>query len=130
MTDNARDARALGDLDAIEYRFDRFAAPLHLWGPAGLIAELASRQRVDTPERRERYLRRLEAVPAYLDEMGKVARDGMRVGQTVPEVVVDRTIAQTDRLVATDPADSPAIAPLRDVGQEEFDRFLGVISDW
>ena len=123
------EAIALRDLDAIEYRFDRFSAPLHIWGPAGLIAELASRQRVDTPERRERYFRRLEALPAYLDEMGKVARDGMRVGQTVPEVVVDRTIAQTERLVATDPADSPAIAPLGDVGQEEHDRFVGVISD-
>src|SRR5207247_9123861 len=80
------EAIALRDLDAIEYRFDRFSAPLHIWGPAGLIAELASRQRVDTPERRERYLRRLEALSAYLDQMGKVAGGGMRAGQTGPEV--------------------------------------------
>src|SRR6266511_2692500 len=45
------EAIALRDLDAIEYRFDRFSAPLHIWGPAGLIAELASRQPVDMPER-------------------------------------------------------------------------------
>jgi len=123
------EAIARRDLDDLEYRFDRFGAVLHLWGPPGLLAELGSLQRADTRERRERYLRRLKAIPTYLEEIGKVATDAAQVGQTVPEVVVDRTIAQVERLVAGDPADSPALKPLpEDIPDDERQRFVDAVS--
>src|SRR6266566_1874219 len=66
------EAIARRDLDQLEYRMDRFQSVLHLWGPPGLLAELGSLQRADTPERQERYLRRLQRVPAYLEDVGRV----------------------------------------------------------
>src|SRR5207244_4701913 len=123
------EAIAHRDLDDLEYRFDRFGAVLHLWGPPGLLAELGSLQRADTRERRERYLGRLKAIPAYLEEIGRVATEAADVGQTVPEVVVDRTIAQVERLVSGDPADSPGLKPLPDdIPDDERERFVEAVS--
>jgi len=122
------EAIARRDLDQLEYRMDRFQAVLHLWGPAGLLAELGSLQRADTPERQERYLRRLKSVPAYLDEIGRIATEAAQVGQTVPEVVVDRTIAQVERLVAGDPAESPALTSLNGATGAVRERFISLLS--
>src|SRR5439155_23652036 len=41
------EAIARRDLDQLEYRMDRFQAVLHLWGPAGLLAELGAPQAAD-----------------------------------------------------------------------------------
>jgi uncharacterized protein (DUF885 family) len=123
------EAIAKRDLDQLEYRMDRFHAVIHLWGPPGLLAELGSLQRADTPERRERYLLRLQAVPAYLDEIGRIAEEGAQAGQTVPDVVADRTIAQVERLVAGDPAGSPALTPLEGASDDVRQRFVDVLSD-
>ncbi|HET7928847.1 MAG TPA: DUF885 family protein, partial [Actinomycetota bacterium] len=49
------EAIARRDLATLEHRTDRLAAVSHLWGPAGLVGELAALQRADTPERVERY---------------------------------------------------------------------------
>src|SRR4249919_2202325 len=49
------EAIARRDLAVLEHRTDRLTAVSHLWGPAGLVGELASLQRADTPERIERY---------------------------------------------------------------------------
>src|SRR2546430_9197225 len=123
------EAMAVRELDSIEMRFDRFMAAVHMWGPAGLLAEVASRQRANTRERRERYLRRLEAVPRYLDEIDRILGEAAAVGQTVPEVVADRTIGQVERLVATDPAHSPALLPLAAASDSEIEPVLPVLSD-
>src|SRR3990172_4924437 len=53
------EAIAHRDLAALEHRTDRLWAVSHLWGPAGLIGELASLQRTDTPERVRRYVARV-----------------------------------------------------------------------
>ncbi|MBI2237563.1 MAG: DUF885 family protein, partial [Actinobacteria bacterium] len=87
------EAIANRDLAAIEHRLDRLQAVSHLWGPGQLLAELGSLQRADTPERLERYVARLRAIPAYLEAVGEVAEGGARAGQTAPIVVVDRAIA-------------------------------------
>jgi uncharacterized protein (DUF885 family) len=122
------EAIAQRDLDSVEYRFDRFTAVVHIWGPAQLLAELASRQRADTDERRERYLRRLQAVPGYLDEMCRIIREAATLGQTVPEVVADRTIGQVERLVAGDPADSPVLTPLAGVADDQRQPYVDLVS--
>jgi len=99
-------------LDAIEYRLDRLQAVSHLLGPGQLLAELASLQRADTPERAAAYAGRLRAIPTYLERVGAAASGGVAAGMTAPAAVVDRTIAQVQRLLATAPEESPGMAPL------------------
>jgi uncharacterized protein (DUF885 family) len=96
-------------LARLEHRIDRFDAVTHLFGPAQLLADFGSMQRADTPERLERYVTRLSQLPGYLDEVGRIAQDAAAVGQTVPKLVVDRSIAQVERLLATPPEDSPGV---------------------
>ena len=109
------DAIARRDLDLIRFRFDRFGAVTHLWGPGQLLAEIASYQQADTPERFERYVRRLGAVPDHLDQVCRIVDEAARVGQTVPGVVADRALGQIQRLVASpDAVVDVLMQPVRD----------------
>lgn len=112
------EAIAQRDLASITHRVDRLRAVGHLWGPAQLLAELGSLQRADTPERLRRYGARLRAVPAYLSAVAKVAEDGARVGQTAPIVVVERSIAQVERLLDLPAEASPALAPMPETDED------------
>jgi uncharacterized protein (DUF885 family) len=106
------EAIALRDLAEIEHRVDRLQVVSHLWGPGQLLGELGSLQRADTPERLERYVLRLEAAPAYYRAVAEIAADGVRAGVTAPRVVVERSIAQVERLLATPAESSPAVMPV------------------
>jgi uncharacterized protein (DUF885 family) len=103
---------------AIEHRFDRFDSADHMWGPGTMLAQIASVQRADTQERLERYILRLRALPRFLAAASETIKDAARSGQTSPKLVVDRTIAQVERLLRIAPAASPAISPVpeADVG--------------
>jgi uncharacterized protein (DUF885 family) len=100
------------ELAAIKYRFDRFDAADHMWGPGTMLAQIGAVQRADNSERLERYLARLAVLPAFLAASGDVLRDAAASGQTSPRLVADRTIAQVGRLLRTDPAESPALSPV------------------
>jgi uncharacterized protein (DUF885 family) len=113
------EAIASRDLESLEHRVDRLLAVSHLWGPGGLIGELASMQRADTPERVDRYVARISATPAFYDATIDVMRDGVAAGVTGPRIVVERAVAQVERLLATPVADSPGVIP---VGQDEAAR--------
>ena len=94
----------------IAHRFDRLQAVSHLWGPGQLLAELSSMQRTDGPERLDRYLSRLSAIPSFLAGIDEVVREGITSGTLVPRVVADRAVGQVERLLAIGPEDSPALA--------------------
>lgn len=117
------------DLSTLEHRTDRFQAVNHLWGPGTMLAELGSLQRADSPERLERYVRRLQAIPAYLEASMEVAREGEDTGETAPAVVVDRAIAQVERLLDLDPEDSPAMQPLDGASPEGRASLVEVLRD-
>jgi uncharacterized protein (DUF885 family) len=106
------EAIAARDVAEIEHRVDRLQAVSHLWGPAQLLAEIGSYQRADTPERLERLLARLEATPAFYAASAEVAREGVAAGVTAPRVVVERTVAQVERLLAAPADESPALEPV------------------
>jgi uncharacterized protein (DUF885 family) len=106
------EAIALRDLAALEHRTDRLWAVSHLWGPAGLVGELASLQRTDTPERVDRYVARLSSTPAFYDAAIELAREGVADGVTAPRIVVERAIGQAERLIEAGVDGSPAMAPL------------------
>jgi uncharacterized protein (DUF885 family) len=101
-------------LAALEHRTDRLQVASHLWGPGQLVAEVASVQQADSPERLDRYEARLRAVPAYLEACADVAREGIATGVVSPRVVAERSVAQVERLLSLHADDSPALQPLGD----------------
>jgi uncharacterized protein (DUF885 family) len=112
------EAIAQRGLAEIEHRLDRLQVVSHFWGPSQLLGELGSIQRADTPERLERYVARLRAVPAYYAAVNDIARLGVSTGVTAPTVVAERTVAQIERLLATPVQESPALmsVPESDAG--------------
>lgn len=106
------EAIATRDLVSLDHRLDRLWCVSHLWGPGGLIGELAAMQRADSPDRLERYLARLSAAPAFYEAAAEVARDGVGAGVTAPRVVVERSIAQVERVIATPIERSPGLEPV------------------
>ncbi len=106
------EAIAAREVAELTHRVDLLEVVSHLWGPAQLLAEIGSYQRADTPERLERLLARLEAAPAYYAAAADVAREGVTNGVTASRVVVERTLAQVERLLATPIEDSPAVQPV------------------
>ncbi|HEX9236077.1 MAG TPA: DUF885 domain-containing protein, partial [Actinomycetota bacterium] len=122
------EAAARRELDNVRFRMDRFDAVSHLSGPGQLLAVLATLQRADTPERLDRYVGRLSGLPAYLDAVGRVATEAATVGQTVPSLVADRSIAQVERLLSLRPEDSPGVMPVANDGDGR-DRVVAVLRD-
>jgi uncharacterized protein (DUF885 family) len=104
------EAIAQRDLASLEHRIDRLWAASHLWGPAGLIGDLASLQRVDTPERVERFVARISATPHFYDAATELLREGIADGVTAPRIVVERAIGQTERIIEAGAEDSPLLA--------------------
>jgi uncharacterized protein (DUF885 family) len=123
------EAIASRSLAEIEHRIDRLQAVSHFWGPAQLLGELGSIQRADTPERLERYLARLAATPAFYAAIGDVARDGMAAGVVAPRVVVERTVAQVERLLATPVEDFPALMAVPEDDAEARRRVIDVLTE-
>jgi uncharacterized protein (DUF885 family) len=123
------EAVAKRELASIEHRMDRFQAVTHFWGPANLLADLGSLQRADTPHRADKYLARLAAVPTYIHAIGEVATGAAQAGQVYPKLVVDRTIATVERLLATDPGESPAMSPVPEGSNGLRDRVVEVLAD-
>jgi uncharacterized protein (DUF885 family) len=101
-------------LEKLESRIDRLEVSNHLLGPGTLLGELSSLQRADTPERLERYEARLRAYPAFLAASEEVAREGVATGVVAPRVVVERSVAQLDRILALGVDDSPGMTPVGD----------------
>jgi uncharacterized protein (DUF885 family) len=113
----------------IAHRFDRLQAVSHLWGPGQLLAELGSMQRADTPERLDRYLARLSAIPTFLASIDEVVRDAVASGTLAPKVVAERAVGQVERLLAIDPARSPALGALEDGDTDGRDRVVAAVRD-
>jgi uncharacterized protein (DUF885 family) len=137
--------RAICDrsLARIEQRIDRFEVVNHMHGIGTMLAQVASLQRADTPERLDRYDARLRAFPALLDDGVAIAREAVATGVVVPTIVAERALAQLDRILALPPDDSPAMIPLgedgagreriaetvRDVVNPAYARFRDVVRD-
>jgi uncharacterized protein (DUF885 family) len=116
-------------LDSIRWRMDRFTAVTHLFGPGNLLADIGSLQRADTPERVQKFIGRLSAIPNYLAGVGKVAEEAARIGQVAPALVVDRAIGQIGRLIALDPGASPGMNPVKESSDDVRSRVASVLRD-
>ena len=137
------EACARRSLSELDHRADRLRAAAHFWGPITMLAEVASIQSADTPERLDRYIRRLSAFPSYLQAWSDVARDGVAAKVTSPRIVVERALGQLERLLGLPPEGSPAVSPavddaartriaatVRDVVNPALERYLKVLRDY
>jgi uncharacterized protein (DUF885 family) len=127
----------------LEQRIDRFEVVNHMHGVGTMLAQVASLQQADTPERVDRYDARLRAFPAMLEAATDIAREAVATGVVVPRIVAERALAQLDRILALAPEDSPAMIPLgddasareriaetvRDVLNPAHERFRDVVRD-
>ncbi|HEX6262582.1 MAG TPA: DUF885 domain-containing protein [Actinomycetota bacterium] len=123
---------ACRDLAIVELRLDRLWAVSHmqgsyLCGPGLLPGHLGALQRADTPERVDRYLARLSAVPAYLEAIRGVMREAIDAGQVAPAVVVDRSIGLVERQLEAGAEASPAMQPATEGADR--DRVAAVLAD-
>jgi uncharacterized protein (DUF885 family) len=123
--------RAVADreLTGLRFRTDQAQAVAHLLGPGMLLATLASIQRADTAERAERYVWRLEAIPAYLEGLADLAQEGLTTGFVAPALVVDRSIGQVERLLDLSPEESPGMVPAAAAGDEDRNRVAAALRD-
>jgi uncharacterized protein (DUF885 family) len=131
-------------LDDIDLRADRLSAANHLWGPSQSLIEMASIQRADTPERLDRYEVRLRAIPDHLKIWADISTEAIATSVTSPAVVVERTVAQLERMLSIPAEESPAMMPLgedekaksriaevvRDVVNPAFEAYLTSMRDY
>ena len=84
----------------------------HQGGPqtADRVAELMP---FSTAAHYRRYLKRLAALPVYLEQNIALMREGVRVGIVPPRVLMQRVPAQISAQIVADPADSPFFRPFR-----------------
>jgi uncharacterized protein (DUF885 family) len=102
-------------------RMHQFDAVDAMAGPQSLPAELSRYQRVDSAQRVDRLVRRLEGFPVFLADHAQNLEEGLRAGRTAARPVVARVIEQTRRLVATPLDEAPLLAahPELDDGSRE-----------
>jgi uncharacterized protein (DUF885 family) len=128
------EALARRELGCLAHGMDRLWAVGHMpighrHGPGLLLGVVAFQQPGGTAAQRGAYLRRLAAFPDYLDALAANAREGLAGGVVAPRAVVARTIGQVERLLATPPADSPALAPLAGGGDQQRTRGVEVLRE-
>jgi uncharacterized protein (DUF885 family) len=105
-------------LRAHEHRTHHFDGIDQLNGPQQMPGDLARFHRLDSPERVERLLCRLEAYPAYIAAVEANIREGIEAGRTAARPVVERTITQVRRAVETPLDGSPLLASHPDLPEE------------
>ncbi len=127
-------------LGLIRFVIDRFRGglELRLWelealdqqgGPQGLPGDLARLQPADTPERLERLLARLAAYPAWVEAHRANVEAGVASGRTAAAVVVDRCLAQVERMLEAAAEESPLMQANPDLGPEGRERLLAAIEE-
>jgi uncharacterized protein (DUF885 family) len=102
------------DLFRHQYEDRVAAAPFHpeyysiraREGPQSLN-ETAEQMRFETVADYETWLRRMAALPAYLDQYGELLQRAAAEGRTQPRVIMDRVVPQLAMQVVERPEDSP-----------------------
>ncbi len=123
------EAIATQTLSAIELRTDRLYVANHFVGPGVAIGDIASVQRTDTPEHLDRYEERLRAYPRYLEASAEIAREGVATGVVSPRTVVERAVAQVERIIAMPAEEAPALAAVAEDDAVARERIAGAWND-
>ena len=98
-------------------------------GPQTLLPQVAQFQSADTPERLEKFLRRLTAYGPYMDANIGLLHDGLRSGLTAPRIVAQRTIEQLERLLSIPIEDAIIPAAVTVASDADRERIRSVVRD-
>ncbi len=120
------EAIATHAVEAVRLRTDRLYVANHFVGPGVLLGDIASIQPATSTEEIDRYEGRLQAFPRYLEASAEIAREGIASGVVSPRIVVERAVAQIERLVETPADDAPSLGPLADDDAKGRERIAGV----
>jgi uncharacterized protein (DUF885 family) len=112
-----------------DVRMDLWDVPSHMAGPATLLGEIASIQQTATPEALDAYEERLRAFPRYLGAVEEVGREGIARSVVAPRIVIERTLAMLDRMLALPVEDSPALAAVAEGDGDARERVAGAVRD-
>ena len=99
--------------EADDLRMDLVGLVDQIDGPQSLLAQGVQFQPADTPARRERLLARLVAFGPFVDAHLDLLEEARESGMTASRIVAERTIAQTERLLATPVDASPIVTGAR-----------------
>jgi uncharacterized protein (DUF885 family) len=112
-----------------DQRIDQLKVVDQISGPQTLLPQVAQFQKVDTPERLEKFLARLHAYPTYMAANREILREGLARGLTAPRIVTERTIAQIERLLAI-PIEQAVIPSLAQVANDaDREKIRAVVRD-
>jgi uncharacterized protein (DUF885 family) len=107
-----------------------FQAMDQLAGPQGLPGDLSRFQRVDSTERLDRLIRRLELFPEYLAQHRANLLEGIAAGRTAAAPVVERVIEQTRRAVAAPIDESPLLVAHPELDDAARERISAALEQW
>lgn len=113
-----------------EHEVHHFDAMDQMSGPQSLPGDLSRFQRVDTPERVDRLIRRLELFPGFLAAHRANLLEGIAAGRTAAAPVVERVIEQTRRAVETPADGSPLLVAHPELDEQTRDRIRKAIETW
>jgi uncharacterized protein (DUF885 family) len=112
-----------------EHRVHHFEAIDQFSGPPNLVGDIARFQKVDSPERVDRLVGRLEAIPAYVAASADNLREGVAAGRTAAAPVVSRVIDQTRRAIATPLDESPLLVAHPELGAGDRERLRAALEE-
>ena len=99
-------------------------------GPQGLPGDRSRFQRVDTEERLDRLIRRLEQVPENLAMHRVNLLDGIAAGRTAAAPVVERVIEQTRRAASAPASESPILQAHPELDEAARERIRNAVEEW
>jgi uncharacterized protein (DUF885 family) len=112
-----------------EQRTDLLRVVDQMGGPQTLLPVVSQFQPADTPERFEKYIARLQAYTAFMAANCDLLREGIQTGLTAPRIVVERTIAQLERLLEIPVAESPVATMAQVSSDVDRDKVREVVRD-
>lgn len=109
-----RDAFAWQLQQAVErQRFREYLEPVNQQSGPQLLSGMAEQMPFDTAIHYRRYLARLAALPALIDQTIGLMQEGVRQGRLPPAALLQRVPAQVDRQLVAQPQDSPFFRPFK-----------------
>jgi uncharacterized protein (DUF885 family) len=115
------------ELEQLDQRVDRLKAVDQMDGPQTLMPLLATFQRMDTPDRFDRFLARIDAYPRFMGEVVELTREGLAGGLTAARIVAERVVAQLERMLALPIEESPIIAAATPPSPADRNRLIAAV---
>jgi len=105
--------RAATSLEWLSTPAHQHTAFIHLNGGIAFgLVQLVNRQPMRTEADYRAWFRRLQRYVAFIDDVGRVMREGAAAGVTTPRVIAERTLAQLDALAPVDMTKSSLWRPM------------------